>query len=38
VLELRLQQTHAAANWLAQVADMFRSAIGGDQEPSPAST
>ena len=37
VLELRLQQTHAAADWLARVADMFRPAAG-DQDPSPAST
>jgi PadR family transcriptional regulator AphA len=34
VLELRLQQTHAAADWLARVADMFRRAAeaAGDQQ------
>jgi PadR family transcriptional regulator AphA len=37
VLELRLQQTHAAADWLARVADMFRPATG-QHEPSPALT
>jgi DNA-binding PadR family transcriptional regulator len=40
VLELRLQQTHAAAGWLAHVADMFRLAsaetVGETQErPAP---
>jgi DNA-binding PadR family transcriptional regulator len=35
VLELRLQQTHAAADWLARVADMFRPAGGERESPPP---